>query len=275
VFYRNSDRSESSFQTTDFGFSPTLAFPLSENTRVSFSYDIISEEIRNPGANASPIILGEVGTEIRSAVRLNVTHDRRNSAFNPTSGYILRLDAEYAGLGGDANYTKATARAKGYFNLFDDALIFSADFEGGALYSQGGSSSRITNRFFLGGGSFRGFNVGGLGPRDNDGALVNDSLGGNYYAVARLDATFPLGLPQEIGIRGGLFLDAGSVWGLDGTPIGASGAIDTSAQLRASAGFALYWDTPIGPLVFNWANPFLQVAGDDAQTFSISVKTSF
>jgi outer membrane protein insertion porin family len=275
VYYRNTDRSESSFQTTDFGFSPSLSFPLSENTRVSFTYDLISEEIRDPGANASPIILSEVGTEVRSALRFNLTHDRRNSAFNPTSGFILRLEAEYAGLGGNANYAKSTARAKGYFNLFDDALVFSADLEGGALYSLGGSGSRITNRFFLGGSSFRGFDVGGLGPRDNDGALVNDSLGGNYYAVARLDASFPLGLPQELGIRGGFFLDAGSVWGMDGTPVGASGAIDTSAQLRASAGFALYWETPIGPLVFNWANPFLQVAGDDSQTFSVSVKTSF
>ncbi len=275
VFYRNANRSESSFQTTEIGFTPTLSFPLSDRTRVSLSYDLVSEEIRDPGANASIIIAGEVGTEVRSALRIGISHDRRNSAFDPTAGYILRFGAEYAGLGGNANYGKATARAKGYFNLFDEALVFSADVEGGALYTLGGGASRITNRFFLGGSSFRGFNVGGLGPRDNDGGAVNDSLGGNYYAVARIDASFPIGLPQELGIRGGLFVDAGSVWGMDGTPTGNSGAINTSAQLRASAGFALYWDTPIGPLVFNWANPFLKVAGDEAQTFSVSVKTSF
>jgi len=113
-----------------------------------------------------------------------------------------------------------------------------------------------------------------LGPRDSIGA-INDSLGGNYYAVARLDATFPVGLPKELGIRGGLFIDAGSVWGMDGNPIGSSGAIDTSAQLRAAAGFALYWDTPIGPLVFNWSNPILAVVGDETQSFSVSVKTAF
>ncbi len=275
IFYRKSDRAESSFQTTEIGFSPTLTFPLSDQTNVSISYDLISEEIRDPGANASLIISGEVGTEVRSAIRFGISHDRRDSPFDPTSGFVLRLGGEYAGLGGSANYGKATARAKGYFNLFDQALVFSADVEGGALYSFGGAGSRITDRFFLGGGSFRGFSVGGLGPRDNNGGLVNDSLGGNYYAVARLDASFPIGLPQELGIRGGLFLDAGSVWGMDGAPVGNSGAIDTSAQLRASAGVALYWDTPIGPLVFNWANPFLQVAGDEAQTFSVSVKTSF
>ncbi len=275
VFFRQNDRDESSFQTTNFGISPSISFPLSENTRASFTYDLISEEIRDPGADASPIIVSEVGTVVRSALRFGLSHDNRNSNVDPTSGYILRFSAEYAGLGGDANYAKATARAKGYFNMFDEALVFSADLEGGARYDLGSGGSRITDRFFLGGGSFRGFSVGGLGPRDNDGGSTNDSLGGNYYAVARFDASFPVGLPPELGLRGGLFLDAGSVWGMDGTPVGASGAIDTSAQLRATAGVALYWDTPIGPLVFNWANPLVTVTDDETQTFSVSVKTSF
>ncbi len=274
VYYRQNSRAESSFQTTEIGFSPSMSFPLSENTRATFAYDLISEEIRNPGANASTIIFNEVGTVVRSALKFELSHDRRNSRTDPTKGYILRFGAEYAGLGGSANYAKATARAKGYFNLFDDAVVFSADFEGGALYALGGGGSRVTDRFFLGGASFRGFAVGGLGPRDSIGA-INDSLGGNYYAVARLDATFPVGLPKELGIRGGLFIDAGSVWGMDGNPIGSSGAIDTSAQLRAAAGFALYWDTPIGPLVFNWSNPILAVVGDETQSFSVSVKTAF
>ena len=275
IFYRDNDREESSFLITSFGVSPSISFPLSERTRASFTYELESEEIRDtiPGTT-SPIIIAEEGTSVRSAVRFNLSHDRRNSGFDPSSGYVLRLGAEYAGLGGDANYTKATARAKGYFNLFDEALIFSADLEGGALFSNGGSESRVTDRFFLGGNSFRGFNVGGLGPRDNNGT-VNDSLGGNYYAVARLDANFPIGLPQELGIRGGLFIDAGSVWGMDGAPVGASGAIDATAQLRAAAGFALYWETPIGPLVFNWANPFLTVDGDETRSFNVSVKTAF
>ena len=276
IFYRNTDRKESSFLTTSFGVSPSISFPISERTQVSIGYDLESEQIRDTVlGTTSPIIILEEGTVVRSAVRFNLSHDRRNSAFDPSAGYVLRFGAEYAGLGGGAHYTKATARAKGYFNLFDEALIFSADLEGGALFSNSGNGSRVTDRFFLGGNSFRGFGVGGLGPRDNNGGTVNDSLGGNFYAVARFDASFPIGLPPELGIRGGLFLDTGSVWGMDGAPSGASGAIDTSAQLRASAGFALYWDTPIGPLVFNWANPFMSVVGDETQSFNISVKTSF
>ncbi len=273
VYYRSADRNESSYQTTSIGFDPKMDFPLGEDARATIGYRLTSVEIRDTTPDTSILITN--GTEITSAISFGFSMDKRNSSFDPTSGYILRLNTEYAGLGGSTQFSKSTARLKGYFNLFDEAVVLSADLEGGALFMLDGGESRITDRFFLGGQSFRGFSVGGLGPRDNDGLLVNDSLGGNFYAVARLDASFPLGLPEDLGIRGGFFLDAGSVWGMDGAPIGNSGAIDTSAQLRASAGVALYWNTPIGPLVFNWSNPFLSVAGDETQTFSVTVKTGF
>ncbi len=275
IYFRRSDRPESSFQTTDYGFNVDLGFPLSDRTSMTLGYELVSEKIRDTTADTSPIIVADLGTELRSAVSFGLVYDHRDNPIQTANGYILRFGASYAGLGGSTNYVKATGRAKGYIGLFDDAVILTADIEGGALFSLDGDPSRITDRFFLGGTSFRGFAVGGLGPRDNDGLNVNDSLGGNYFAVARLDASFPIGLPRDLGIRGGIFVDAGSVWGMDGSPVGASGAIDTSMQLRASAGVALYWDTPLGPLVFNWANPFLKVTGDETQTFTVSVQTSF
>ena len=281
VYYRNADRAESSYQTTSFGIEPKMTFPLNEDGRASIGYRLISQEIRDTTDTTSPIIKLEEGTEITSAINAGFTLDRRDAAFDPTSGYILRLSSEYAGLGGTTHYSKTTARAKGYLSLFGEALIVSADLEGGALFSLGGTGSRVIDRFFLGGQSFRGFSVGGIGPRDHNGLadddplLINDALGGNFYAVARIDATFPLGLASDLGIRGGFFLDAGSVWGMDGTPFGAGGFIDTSAQLRAATGVALYWDTPIGPLVFNWAYPLLTVAGDETQAFSVTVQTGF
>ena len=99
-----------------------------------------------------------------------------------------------------------------------------AILEGGALSYAGGSSSRVTDRFFLGSGLFRGFAPGGLGPREVDtinSINVNDALGGEYYAVARFETQFPIGLPEEYGIEFGAFFDAGSVWGLDSAHVGS------------------------------------------------------
>jgi len=62
---------------------------------------------------------------------------------------------------------------------------------------------------------------------------------------------------------------------MDGSPVGASGAIDTEAYLRATAGVALYWQTPLGPLQFTWAYPLVQQPGDITQVFSVSVSTNF
>ena len=61
---------------------------------------------------------------------------------------------------------------------------------------------------------FRGFAPGGLGPREVNACSINDALGGEYYAVARFETQFPIGLPEEYGIEFGAFFDAGSVWGL-------------------------------------------------------------
>ena len=276
LYYREVERTESSFQTTDYGFNPQMSFPLGPDTRMSLNYELVSEEIRDtiPGVT-SPVIIAEEGSLVRSAIGFALTHDTRNDPFDPSTGYILRLTGQYAGLGGDANYLKATARAKGYLGLFDDSLVLSADLEGGALMSGETGGARVTDRFFLGGNSFRGFETGGIGPRDDDGGTVSDSLGGNFYAIARFDAQFPIGLPRDIGITGGAFVDVGSVWGMDGSPVGASGAIDTEAYLRATAGVALYWQTPLGPLQFTWAYPLVQQPGDITQVFSVSVSTNF
>jgi outer membrane protein insertion porin family len=136
-----------------------------------------------------------------------------------------------------------------------------------------GEDSRVTDRFFLTTRQLRGFEFRGLGPRDT-GAQNDDALGGNYYAVARFEADFPLGLPEEYGITGGVFLDVGSVWGLDNTN-GATGQVDDDFYLRSSIGVSVFWTTPIGPLTFNFSNILQQEDYDEDQLFDFTITTRF
>ncbi len=267
IYYRQVDRPESSYQTTNIGFEPSLAFPLGENSRLRLDYRLSLDEIRDVPATASPVILAEQGALLTSALGATLTYDRRNSTVEPTSGYVLSLEGEVAGLGGQVSYSKAVARAKGYLSFFDDNFILSGELEGGALIS-GASGTRITDRFFLGGQSFKGFANGGLGPRDTG---TNDSLGGNFYSVVRIQGSFPLGLPKDYGIYGGVFVEGGSVWGLDSPPPG----IDDGLYWRASTGLSLFWSTPIGPLEFSYAFPLLYEPNDVTQNFSVSISTRF
>ena len=137
------------------------------------------------------------------------------------------------------------------------------------------AASRVTDRFFLGSRIMRGFEAGGIGPRDADPDKDN-ALGGNAYAVARLEAEFPLGLPEEFGITGGAFVDYGSVWDV-GDLRGNSPAdvIYNDYTPRSVAGLSIFWNTPIGPLRFNFTEPLDVQDRDKPRDFDVTVSTPF
>jgi outer membrane protein insertion porin family len=188
----------------------------------------------------------------------------------------LRFSQDFAGLGGDVKYLKTEALAVAETKILNEEVTLRAIFEGGAIATAGGYTSRVTDRYF-GNGKIRGFEANGIGPRDRTdlgGAANNDALGGNLFAVARFEADFPLGLPEEYGIKGGAFLDVGSVWGLDDT-VGTGGAVDDSAKLRSAVGVSVLWDTPLGPLRFNFSKALRKETYDKEQSFDLTISTKF
>ena len=131
-------------------------------------------------------------------------------------------------------------------------------------------NSRVTDRYFMGSQVMRGFAPHGIGPRDD---ATGDALGGNKFAVARLEALFPIGLPEEYGISGGIFYDAGSLW--DVGEIYTATVNSNDFQLRQVIGASLFWTTPIGPLRFNWTETLSKETGDIDQGFELTVSTEF
>ncbi|WP_424926707.1 outer membrane protein assembly factor BamA [Amaricoccus tamworthensis] len=282
IYYRERDLSEQSFETKNVGFEPRVGFPLSENGRLIVRYRLSEDEIDNVEDTVSRVIFNEEGSLTTSALGFTYSYDKRNSVVDPTAGFILTLNQEFAGLGGDVRHSKTYGSAKTYTSFFEEDLILSATLEGGAIFSDDGT--RILDRFNAGGDSFRGFERNGVGPRDmcdvgecldpQEDVEVDESLGGNYYGVLRMDASFPLGLPQEYGIYGGVFMDVGSLWGLDDTA-GSMGEVDDDFKLRAAAGVSLFVDTPFAPLRFNYAYPIKKVDGDKEERFRFSVAARF
>lgn len=290
-FYRNEDLdSESSFQLTSYGFIPSLTFPVSDVGRLQVLYEISDDEVRDFVRVTSPFIQDDAGRQTTSAFGFRYTHDLRNDPIEPTDGYLLTLSQTFAGVGGGAQYTRTVASAKGWTSFLDDDIVASLEVEGGLAVAFN-DGLRITDRFFLGGESFRGFAFAGLGPRDqtavpNTNLRRSDSLGGNMYVVGRAEVSFPLGLPDEFGIYGGVFADVGTLWGLDndtttdrrGTGVllpGQTISVDDSANLRASVGFTLFLDSAFGPLKLNFATPLAKENGDEKEFFRLSVGTRF
>jgi outer membrane protein insertion porin family len=274
VYYRETDQDNARYDTRNIGFTTSLTFPVSELGRLQVRYRISEDRISDVAAGSSTILVAEAarGALLTSSIGYTYSYDNRIEGINPRGGVLLRFSQDFAGLGGDTKYISTTALALAEQRVLNEEVTLRAVFEGGYLESLGDDPSRVTERFF-GNGKIRGFESNGIGPRDL-GAANRDALGGNAFAVVRLEADFPLGLPEEYGITGGAFLDVGSVWSLDDTA-GTGGPVDDSARLRASLGLSFLWDTPIGPLRFNFSRPLKKEDYDLEQSFDLTVATTF
>lgn len=264
-------------QTDKMYFAPSIGYPLSRDSSIMLTYKVEKDEIKlsTAGISASPIIKADVGDTVKSGIILAYKFDKTNSIIAPTSGFKIGINQEINGLFGDINYSKTSINLKTYTAIFNDDIILSSAVNAGAIF---GSDSTISNRFSLGGDKLRGFQNYGIGPRDTNFTATNsngDPLGGKMFAAANIEASFPIGIPEEYGIFGGVFLDAGSVWELDNVLSDSSKIVDDSAKIRAAAGVSLFWDTAIGPLRFNFSRPLQKEIYDVTENFRFTVDTRF
>ncbi len=287
VYHERNTSDSFTYNSREIGMRPRVSFPVSASARLELSYTLnqakLEQRTGTEAADISPLVgqIGE-GKTLTSAVGARYVLNKTDSVFQPSEGYRFSVGQTLAGLGGDVRYSKTSANFTAYSSLLKGDVILSSELEGG-IFVPIGTNSRVTDRFFLGGDSFRGFQTFGIGPRDE----TNSPLGGKYFAIARLEGTFPLGLPDEVGLTGGIFVDAGSLWGLDVTSVEDEScpeiddvkvcqAQSHEFELRSSTGFALYWNTAIGPLAFNFSRPLKYIKGvDRTERFRLTIGTRF
>lgn len=273
-YYRTSESDNSFYNTRNIGLTTGIGFPLGEQSSLDLRLRVSDDKLSDVTADSSLILQAEDDIEALTTVSLGYTYeyDTRITGLNPNGGVLLRFGQDFAGLGGDTKYIETTALALAETRVWNEEVTVRAIFEGGAITSLGSNVSRVTERYF-GNGKIRGFEPNGIGPRDL-GAVNEDALGGNLFAVARFEADFPLGLPEEYGITGGAFFDVGSVWSLDNTA-GTGGTVDDSFIPRASVGLSVFWTTPIGPLRFNFSKALQKEDYDKEQSFDLTISTKF
>ncbi|MEY8834367.1 outer membrane protein assembly factor BamA [Phaeobacter italicus] len=282
------DSSFSEYDTKRAFFSPALTFNTSESTRLQVRYTWDMDEMISRGNDtngtplAGPVVRSEIaqGEQNASTIGFTYTYDSRLNGLDSNRSFLFEVGADYAGLGGDQEYVRTTAKIVAQRRILNDEVTLRATIEAGAFSWQGDGFSRSIDRFVLSPSILRGFEPGGVGPRDQSsngaGGNYNDFLGGNYYAVARLDAEFPLGLPEEIGLRGGLFYDVGNLWGLNNANTGASSAIvGREGSFRHVVGFSLLWTTGFGPLRFNFSKALKKEDFDEEQNFDLTLQARF
>jgi len=284
VWYNTTDRYNADYNTRSVGLLTGLEFPISENGRLELRYKLSKDTLFDVDPigvdeetgeldGSSPILYLEQGGFFTSAIGYTYSYDSRIAGLDPLTSYRLRFTQDFAGVGGDVKSVTTGVYAGAESNAWRESVTFLGEFEAGAVYMLDDGSSRFLDRY-SGNGKIRGFEPNGYGPRDLN-APNEDALGGNYFWALRTEMRFPLGLPEEYGIAGGLFADAGSVWKLDNTS-GAYGIeVDDGMHVRATVGASLFWTTPIGPLRFNFSKAVVKEDYDLEQNFDLTISTQF
>ena len=268
LFARQTDyQDEASFDERNIGGTIRASYPLTENWRHGVRYTLRSDKIFDVADDASPYIKEEEQTRSTSAIGQTFTYDTRDDRFLPNGGFYFRYDQDLAGFGGDNRYFKQEVRTDWYYTVYP-SVVLDLGFSGGYIFGFGGEDVHLSDRFFIGGATFRGFRFAGIGPRDTN---TDDALGGNLYYVGTAEMRFPLGLPDELQVFGRGFVQAGSLSKIDAS---GPGLADGSG-LRASAGFGLSWISPLGPLAIDFAVPFQKEDYDRTENFRLSFGTRF
>ena len=291
LFHKEVDlRDVASFQQRDTGGNLRIGFPIADNMQLGLRYRLQSEEIFDPAANASLAVKDAAaeGAVIVSSLGYTVAYDTRNLPQQPTSGIFASFSQDLAGIGGDVNYIRSVVDARGYYPITNKITLVGR-LQGGAIEGFGGEELRLTDLFFRGGETIRGFERAGFGPRDacespTTGVRVpdcqRDALGGKYYWATTAEVRFPIPLlPDSLGMQGAVFVDAGSLWDPSQRALDAveeeGSFIFNSSDIRLSTGFSIIWQSPLGPLRADIAEALLKADFDETELFRFGASTNF
>ncbi len=287
-----------SYGTKTLGFSPRLGFQLREDLSLQLRYSIYQQEI-SLGNNAdtsfiSYPVLKELteGSKVTSMLGYTLTYNTLDNNKNPTEGLLVDWKQDFAGVGGDVSYLKSAIDAKYYTPLVSD-LIGIIRLQGGIMNKVGSKELRMLDHFQMGPNLVRGFAPNGIGPRDIsvwNAYGYGDALGGTQYWGASVELQMPFWfLPKEVGLKGAIYADAGQLSGYKGPPyVGQPPETDPvlaakrlafdpydDSTVRSSVGVGLIWQSPFGPLRFDYAVPITKGRYDRVQEFRFGGGTTF
>lgn len=259
---------DSSYKSRTSGGALRFGWDYTERLSQTAKYTLQSDNVTQVDADASLYIKKQQGKRSTSMLGEVLSYDTRDSVINPTQGFVSSWGIDVAGLGGDTRFVRTNLSATKYFEIIDK-WVLSLNASGGIIHGLN-QDVRINNAYYLGGANLRGFESGGVGARDKQ---TDDSLGGNWRVTATAQLMFPLGLPEEFGLRGKIFADAGTL----GKPDDIDNWDDVwySSKIRASVGVGLLWRSPMGPINIDFGFPVMKEPYDKKEVFRLNFGSGF
>ncbi|SMH48580.1 outer membrane protein assembly factor BamA [Mesorhizobium australicum] len=284
------------YESETTGATIRFGLPITQNLTTQLAYNLTSEEYgytddcepdsgTTTSCDLSPAIIAgiEASPWVKSSVSATLQYNSIDDMKNPHSGIYATLTGEVAGLGGDAKWAKITARGNYYHTLSEQQdIVGLVTLGAGHIQPFDDNGLRVFDQFKGSDRMIRGFAYNGIGPADTNGSTDEDDfdhLGGTTYFHATAEAQFPMPvLPPSMGVKGAVFADAATLFGVDG---GVSGVVPGANQAsfdmrwRASVGAGLIWASPFGPIRIDYAIPVLKEDTDIVQNLNFGMSAKF
>lgn len=271
---RNNNQEIASYSERRAGGALRLGYLFNEHLSQAWTYTLVDRNVYDVQPGASIYITNQQGRSLLSQLGTTLSLDYRDSRVDPRTGFLVRLGADFAGLGGTARYVRS--KIDGYYYLPLERLTGDEDWvlalsAGAGYLAQLGREEKIIDRFFLGGDNLRGFQSGGAGPHAI-GARTVDSIGGRFIYTQTTELRFPLPVSPDLGISGRAFVDIGSLSQVSKIP---GTVVTDEAGPRVGAGVGVSWKTPFGLINIDVAQAVVKHRFDQTQLFRLGFGTRF
>ncbi|MCO6536654.1 MAG: outer membrane protein assembly factor BamA [Gilliamella sp.] len=307
--YKNDDKDdESEYSSKTWGASANLGFPISENNFVRFGSEFANHKLSGMQAQYGMWrYFNSMGEKVnnKSSISFDTndlllnaywTYNSLDRGFFPTDGLKITANAKVTAPLFENRFYKLVSDASYYYPIDNDHnWIFLTRARLGYGGGLGGKELPFYENFYAGGASvLRGFKSNTVGPKavylnksgvcdslDNTSGCTKskDAVGGNAIAFASTELILPTPFASEKyadNIRTSLFFDAGTVWDTEWNLKGKNiPDYSSPSDIRMSAGLAVQWMSPLGPLVFSYAQPFKKYDGDSTQQFQFNIGSTW
>lgn len=257
------------FDRRSFGGTMTLGRRIFDYSTFRFLYNLEDVDVGDFRTTV-PAKFSQNLSGLTSSGTLSLQRDTRNNRLFPTKGMFQEIAGEYAGLGGDSRYVRAVENFR-YYWPFYKSFVGKFNLTVANIASLNDLPVPLFERFFLGGiNSLRGFDLRSIGPSVR---IPSDAAGGDNQFVfggnKMLQMNFELELPiyAPAGFKAVTFVDSGQAYSEEENI--------SLKHLRSDYGFGLRWNSPMGPLRFEWGIPIKRQPGESSVVFNFAIGSFF